>query len=103
MFRFFVWLVAGRLDDQNGPDQNALVIGAEVLTQYVDYTDRQTCVLFGDGAGAAVLGPVDGNRGILASKSSLTADTKSSFFRPAAARAERRQPKRSRPATISSR
>jgi 3-oxoacyl-[acyl-carrier-protein] synthase-3 len=38
------------------------------LTQYVDYTDRQTCVLFGDGAGAAVLGPVDGNRGILAAK-----------------------------------
>jgi 3-oxoacyl-[acyl-carrier-protein] synthase-3 len=46
----------------------ALVIGAEILTQYVDYTDRQTCVLFGDGAGAAVLGPVDSNRGILAAR-----------------------------------
>jgi 3-oxoacyl-[acyl-carrier-protein] synthase-3 len=46
----------------------ALVIGAEILTQYVDYTDRQTCVLFGDGAGAAVLGPVDGDRGILAAR-----------------------------------
>src|SRR5213592_4958993 len=51
-----------------GQSQYTLVIGAEILTQYVDYTDRQTCVLFGDGAGAAVLGPVDGNRGILASK-----------------------------------
>jgi 3-oxoacyl-[acyl-carrier-protein] synthase-3 len=46
----------------------ALVIGAEILTQYVDYSDRQTCVLFGDGAGAAVLGPVDSNRGILAAR-----------------------------------
>src|SRR2546425_8071155 len=46
----------------------ALVIGAEILTRYVDYTDRSTCVLFGDGAGAAVLGPVGANRGILAAK-----------------------------------
>ena len=53
---------------QTGQSQYALVIGAEILTQYVDYTDRQTCVLFGDGAGAAVLGPVDGDRGILATQ-----------------------------------
>ena len=46
----------------------ALVIGAEVLTKYVDYTDRSTCVIFGDGAGAAVLGPVNSGRGILATK-----------------------------------
>jgi 3-oxoacyl-[acyl-carrier-protein] synthase-3 len=36
----------------------ALVIGAECLSRIVDWTDRNTCVLFGDGAGAAVLGPV---------------------------------------------
>jgi len=46
----------------------ALVIGAEVLTKYVDYTDRGTCVIFGDGAGAAVLGPVPQGKGILATK-----------------------------------
>ncbi|MBK7934150.1 MAG: ketoacyl-ACP synthase III [Pyrinomonadaceae bacterium] len=46
----------------------ALVIGAEVLTKYVDYTDRGTCVIFGDGAGAAVLGPVPKGKGILATK-----------------------------------
>src|SRR6266699_2494384 len=46
----------------------ALVIGAEILTRYVDYTDRATCVLFGDGAGAAILGPVETDRGILAAK-----------------------------------
>lgn len=53
---------------RTGQSKYALVIGAEILTQYVDYSDRQTCVLFGDGAGAAVLGPVDGSRGILAAR-----------------------------------
>lgn len=53
---------------RTGQVRHAVVVGAEILTQYVDYTDRQTCVLFGDGAGAAVLGPVDASRGILASK-----------------------------------
>lgn len=53
---------------RTGQSKYALVIGAEILTQYVDYTDRNTCVLFGDGAGAAVLGPVDGDRGILAAR-----------------------------------
>jgi 3-oxoacyl-[acyl-carrier-protein] synthase-3 len=53
---------------RSGQIKYALVIGAELLTRYVDYTDRGTCVLFGDGAGAAILGPVEGDRGILASK-----------------------------------
>ena len=51
-----------------GQAKYVLVIGAEILTRYVDYTDRSTCVLFGDGAGAAVLGAVDGDRGILAAR-----------------------------------
>ena len=53
---------------RTGQSRRALVIGAEVLTKYVDYTDRSTCVIFGDGAGAAILGPVDGERGILAAR-----------------------------------
>jgi 3-oxoacyl-[acyl-carrier-protein] synthase III len=53
---------------QSGQSKYALVIGAEILTQYVDYSDRHTCVLFGDGAGAALLGPVDGERGIMATR-----------------------------------
>ena len=53
---------------RTGQVRNALVIGAEVLTKYVDYTDRSTCVIFGDGAGAAVLGPVEAERGILAAR-----------------------------------
>lgn len=53
---------------RTGQIRYALVIGAEVLTKYVDYTDRSTCVIFGDGAGAAVLGPVEDGKGILATK-----------------------------------
>ncbi|HJS51973.1 MAG TPA: beta-ketoacyl-ACP synthase III [Pyrinomonadaceae bacterium] len=53
---------------RTGAIKYALVVGAEVLTKYVDYTDRGTCVIFGDGAGAAVLGPVNSGRGILATK-----------------------------------
>jgi len=53
---------------RTGQIRYALVIGAEVLTKYVDYTDRGTCVIFGDGAGAAVLGPVAEDKGILATK-----------------------------------
>ncbi|MEP6707643.1 MAG: beta-ketoacyl-ACP synthase III [Pyrinomonadaceae bacterium] len=53
---------------RDGQTKYALIIGAEILTRYVDYTDRSTCVLFGDGAGAAILGPVEPGRGILASK-----------------------------------
>lgn len=53
---------------RTGQIRYALVIGAEVLTKYVDYTDRGTCVIFGDGAGAAVLGAVEEGKGILATK-----------------------------------
>lgn len=45
-----------------------LVIGAETLTKIVDWTDRTTCVLFGDGAGAAVVGRVGAGRGFVASQ-----------------------------------
>ncbi|HZD53765.1 MAG TPA: beta-ketoacyl-ACP synthase III, partial [Woeseiaceae bacterium] len=47
-----------------GESKCALVIGAEVLSKLVDWTDRTTCVLFGDGAGAVVLEP-SGEPGIL--------------------------------------
>jgi 3-oxoacyl-[acyl-carrier-protein] synthase-3 len=42
----------------SGRYRNALVIGAEVLSSFIDWTDRGTCVLFGDGAGACVMAPV---------------------------------------------
>jgi len=48
-----------------GVYQNALVIGAEVISQYIDWSDRRMCVLFGDGAGAAVLEATDMPCGII--------------------------------------
>src|SRR5437868_1193258 len=53
---------------RTGQINHALIIGAEILTKYTDYTDRGTCIIFGDGAGAAVLGPVAEDKGILATK-----------------------------------
>ena len=53
---------------RTGQIRYALVIGAEILTRFTDYTDRGTCIIFGDGAGAAVLGPVPEGKGILATK-----------------------------------
>ncbi len=44
---------------RSNPLKYALVIGAEVLSRFVDWQDRSTCVLFGDGAGACVLGMVN--------------------------------------------
>ncbi len=46
----------------------ALVIGAETMTRLMDWSDRGTCVLFGDGAGAVVLRAEQGTRGILATR-----------------------------------
>ncbi|XXF80502.1 ketoacyl-ACP synthase III [Myxococcaceae bacterium GXIMD 01537] len=51
---------------RSGQVKRALVIGAELLTRVVDWEDRNTCVLFGDGAGAMVLrASEDGSRGVL--------------------------------------
>ena len=49
----------------SGMAKHVLIIGAETLTRFLDYTDRDTCVLFGDGAGAAVLSAADGSGGTL--------------------------------------
>jgi 3-oxoacyl-[acyl-carrier-protein] synthase-3 len=52
---------------KSGQVKNALVIGADVLSRIVDWKDRNTCVLFGDGAGAVVLqATTDENSGIMA-------------------------------------
>lgn len=50
---------------KSGLYRTGLVIGAEVLSRLVDWTDRSTCVLFGDGAGAVVLQAVSGENGII--------------------------------------
>lgn len=57
---------------KTGAANRALVIGSETFSRILDWEDRTTCVLFGDGAGAIVLEAQEGERGILAS--SLHAD-----------------------------
>jgi len=53
---------------RGGTAGRALVIGAETFSRILDWEDRTTCVLFGDGAGALVLAAEDGEAGILATK-----------------------------------
>ena len=53
---------------RSGSAKTALVIGSETFSRILDWEDRATCVLFGDGAGALVLKAEEGERGILATK-----------------------------------
>jgi 3-oxoacyl-[acyl-carrier-protein] synthase-3 len=63
---FIYALDVGRSMISAGTARHVLVVGVEVLSRIVDYTDRTTCVLFGDAAGAVVLKPsVEPGRGIL--------------------------------------
>ena len=48
-----------------GTHRHALAIGADVMSSIIDYTDRSTCVLFGDGAGAVVVSPATDGCGII--------------------------------------
>ena len=62
------WLYGVHIADaliQAGKARSILVVGAEFLTRYIDYTDRSTCVLFGDGAGATVLTATKSDHGVL--------------------------------------
>jgi 3-oxoacyl-[acyl-carrier-protein] synthase-3 len=65
---FAYGLSSGRAYISSGQSKRCLVIGAEELSKITDYKDRTTCILFGDGAGAVVLGPSDGDSDILYSK-----------------------------------
>ncbi len=56
---FLYGLEIGKSMMESGKYSHALVIGVEKLTSFTDYEDRGTCILFGDGAGAAVLSIVD--------------------------------------------
>ena len=46
---------------ESGAHKKVLVVGADVMSSVIDYTDRATCVIFGDGAGAVLLEPCEGN------------------------------------------
>ena len=56
----FVYLLSiAKAFIESGAKKNILLIGAEKISSVVDYTDRSTCILFGDGAGAAIIGATE--------------------------------------------
>lgn len=62
----FLYALSSAVDRiETGRCKKALVIGAEVLTRVIDWQDRNTCVLFGDAAGAVVLEAQEGENGVL--------------------------------------
>ncbi|TWI57232.1 beta-ketoacyl-ACP synthase III [Halalkalibacter nanhaiisediminis] len=63
---FIYGLATGQQFIETGAYKHILVVGVEKLSKITDFNDRNTAVLFGDGAGAAVLGPVSEGKGILA-------------------------------------
>ncbi len=62
---FMYGMITAQQFIQTGAYKYVLVIGSEKLSKIVDWNDRNTAVLFGDGAGAAVMGPVSEGRGVL--------------------------------------
>jgi 3-oxoacyl-[acyl-carrier-protein] synthase-3 len=69
---------------RSGVHKHVLVIGSEKLSSILDWTDRTTCVLFGDAAGAVVLGPGDRpDRGILGVKTGADGEDAELLYQPA--------------------
>ena len=79
---FVLGLVTGSQFIRTGAARNVLVIGADALSRYVDWRDRGTCILFGDGCGAVLLtargGEESGSGGGEASSSASTSNSSSS-------------------------
>lgn len=63
---FMYGIVTAKQFIESGVYKHVLVVGVEKLSKITNWNDRNTAVLFGDGAGAAIIGPVSENRGILA-------------------------------------
>ena len=62
---FVYALAVGAQFIESGAHQKVLVIGAEVMSSILDFQDRTTCVLFGDGAGAVLLEPTEADEGLI--------------------------------------
>ena len=78
---------------RTGALKRVLVVGVELLSRILNWKDRATCVLFGDGAGAVVLGPADDDgRGVLSTKLHTDASLTDSLYIPAGGSRERLTP-----------
>jgi 3-oxoacyl-[acyl-carrier-protein] synthase-3 len=62
---FIYGLVTGSKFIESGTHKKVMVIGADKMSSIIDYTDRATCIIFGDGAGAVLLEPTEDGTGII--------------------------------------
>ena len=77
---------------ESGKYKKVLLVGADTLTKYLDWTDRGTCILFGDGAGAVVLRRLtEKNEGVLASFLMAEGQLGFNLIMPGAVRATRKK------------
>jgi len=67
---------------RSGQSKRVLLIGSEIISRSLDWNDRGTCILFGDGAGAAVLEASDGEKGILSCVNYTDPNGAESLFLP---------------------
>jgi 3-oxoacyl-[acyl-carrier-protein] synthase III len=80
---FIYALQAGAQFVQTGAHKKVLVIGADVMSSILDYTDRATCILFGDGAGAVLLEPSTDDSGLIDFEHEVDGAGGCSLFMPA--------------------
>lgn len=71
---FLYGLVTGARFVESGQHEKVLVIGADTMNRIIDYTDRTTCILFGDGAGAVLLEPHTDGLGLIDSVQRMDAE-----------------------------
>jgi 3-oxoacyl-[acyl-carrier-protein] synthase-3 len=68
---------------ESGTHKKVLVIGSDVMSSILDYSDRATCILFGDGAGAVILEPSSGDSGLLDFEHEIDGSGACSLYMPA--------------------
>lgn len=80
---FVYALQAGAQFIQSGAHKKVLVIGSDVMSSILDYTDRATCILFGDGAGAVILEPSSDGEGLIDFEHEVDGSGACSLYMPA--------------------
>lgn len=80
---FLYALSTGAMYIESGRSKKVLVIGTDKMSSILDYTDRTTCILFGDGAGAVLLEESEDGTGIIDQKHYVEGDTECSLYQPA--------------------
>jgi 3-oxoacyl-[acyl-carrier-protein] synthase-3 len=80
---FLYALSTGAMYIESGRAKKVMVIGADKMSSILDYTDRTTCILFGDGAGAVLLEESEDGTGIIDQKHYVEGDSECSLYQPA--------------------